>query len=318
MKPASRRPRQAKAEAAVAGSALAPRAWLLSPLAVAEAVRAALGEDLGRAGDITTAATIPADATARAAIVARKAGVLAGLPLAENAFRQLDPGLTFTPHCNDGDPVAAATIVADIAGNARALLSAERVALNFLCHLSGIATATAGLVARVAHTRARICDTRKTLPGMRTFEKYAVRCGGGVNHRFGLDDAILIKDNHIAVVGGVAEAVRRARAAVGHLVKIEVEVDTLAQLDEALTAAPDAVLVDNMPPAMLRDAVAMVAGRATVEASGGITPDSVAAVAETGVDMISSGWLTHSAPALDLALDFAAVAARPHAQKKKT
>jgi len=275
----------------------------LSPLLVDGAVRAALAEDLGRAGDITSAATIPADAVAKAAIVARKAGVLAGLALAERAFRLLDPDMRFVAELADGDALPAAAVVARIAGNARAILSAERVALNFLCHLSGIATATAGLAARIAHTGTRICDTRKTLPGLRAFEKYAVRCGGGVNHRFGLDDAILIKDNHIAVVGGVAKAVRLARARAGHLVKIEVEVDTLEQLAEAIAAGPDAILLDNMPPDQLRTAVHMVGGRAVTEASGGITPDTIAAIAETGVDMISSGWLTHSAPALDLALD---------------
>jgi nicotinate-nucleotide pyrophosphorylase (carboxylating) len=276
----------------------------LSPLLVSDAVRAALREDLGRAGDITSAATIPEKARAKAAIVARKPGVLAGLPLAESAFRTLEAGADFAAKLKDGDQLARGSVVAEVTGNARAILSAERVALNFLCHLSGIASATAGLVAKVAHTKARICDTRKTLPGLRALEKYAVRCGGGINHRFGLDDAILIKDNHIAVVGGVAEAVRRARAGAGHLVKIEVEVDTLEQLREAMTAAPDVVLLDNMPPAELRAAVELVAGRAVTEASGGITPESIAAIAEAGVDMISSGWLTHSAPALDLGLDF--------------
>jgi len=276
-------------------------------LLVGDAVRAALAEDLGRAGDITSAATIPAEARAAAAIVARKPGVLAGLAVAECAFRMLDPDVRFTAKLADGNALPVGAVAAEIEGNARAILSAERVALNFLCHLSGIATATAGLVAKVAHTQARICDTRKTLPGLRAFEKYAVRCGGGVNHRFGLDDAILIKDNHIAVVGGVAEAIRRARAGAGHLVKIEVEVDTLDQLAEAMTAAPDAVLLDNMPPDQLRAAVQLVDGRAVTEASGGITLDSVAAIAETGVDMISSGRLTHSAPALDLALDIAGI-----------
>jgi nicotinate-nucleotide pyrophosphorylase (carboxylating) len=293
----------ADAEEASPRAGWAPTVPALPQLLIRDAVRAALVEDLGRAGDITSAATIPAEAQATAALVARKAGVLAGLAIAECAFRMLDPDVRFTAKLVDGDGLPVGTVVAEIEGNARAILSAERVALNFLCHLSGIATATAGLVAKVAHTRTRISDTRKTLPGMRAFEKHAVRCGGGVNHRFGLDDAILIKDNHIAVVGGVAEAIRRARAGVGHLVKVEVEVDTLEQLAEAMTAAPDAVLLDNMPPDRLRAAVRLVAGRSVTEASGGITPESVAAIAETGVDMISSGWLTHSAPALDLALD---------------
>jgi len=274
------------------------------------AVAAALAEDLGRAGDVTSAATIPSDATASAAIVARKPGVLAGLPLAEAAFRALDPAVEFTAERTDGDVLEAGDVVARIVGAARPMLAAERVALNYLCHLSGIATATAGLVAAVAHTGARICDTRKTAPGMRAFEKYAVRCGGGANHRFGLDDAILIKDNHIAVVGGVAAAVRSARAHAGHLVAIEVEVDTLEQLAEAMTAAPDAVLLDNMTPAELREAVRLVAGRAMTEASGGITPATVARIAESGVDLISSGWITHSAPALDLALDIEVSARR--------
>ena len=193
--------------------------------------------------------------------------------------------------------------MAKVEGPARAMLSAERVALNFLCHLSGIATATAALRRPRRHTSARICDTRKTTPGLRAFEKYAVRCGGGMNHRFGLDDAILIKDNHIAVAGGVIAAIRAARAAAGHLVKVEVEVDTLDQLVEAMVAEPDAVLLDNMKPADMREAVKLVAGRAITEASGNVTLETVAAIAETGVDMISSGWITHSAPILDLALD---------------
>ena len=275
----------------------------LPRLLVEDAVRAALREDLGRAGDITSAATIPADATARAALVARQPGVLAGLALAACAFRESDTALHFEALKHDGAALAVGDVVARVDGNARAILSGERVALNFLCHLSGIATATAGLVARVAHTKARICETRKTTPGLRAFEKYAVLCGGGANHRFGLDDAVLIKDNHIAVAGGVAKAIRQARAAVGHLVSVEVEVDTLAQLAEALTVAPDAILLDNMPPSDLVKAVALVDGRAIVEASGGITLDTVGAIAETGVDRISSGWITHSAPALDLALD---------------
>jgi len=278
---------------------------VLPPLLVADAVRAALKEDLGRAGDITSMATIPASARAEAVIAARKPGTLAGLALAEAAFAAIDPAVQFKALKRDGDRLAAGAVVARVKGPARAVLSAERVALNYLCHLSGIATETTRLVSLVAHTNARICCTRKTTPGLRAFEKYAVRCGGGWNHRFGLDDAILIKDNHIAVAGGVAEAIRRARAFAGHLVKIEVEVDSLDQLAEALTAGPDVVLLDNMKPAMLGKAVALVAGRARTEASGGITPDTVAAVAETGVDYISSGWITHSAPALDLGLDVA-------------
>jgi nicotinate-nucleotide pyrophosphorylase (carboxylating) len=276
---------------------------ILPDLLITDAVRAALKEDLGRAGDITSAATIPADATATAHVVARAPGVLCGLGLAAEAFRAVDPAICFSPRVKDGDRVTAGTVIADVDGSARAVLSAERVALNFLCHLSGIATATAALVDRVRHTRARICDTRKTTPGLRAFEKYAVRCGGGANHRFGLDDAILIKDNHIAVAGGVMAAIRAARAAAGHLTKIEIEIETLDQLSEAMVEEPNAVLLDNMAPAELHEAVQMVRGRAVTEASGNVTLETVAAIAETGVDMISSGWITHSAPILDLALD---------------
>jgi nicotinate-nucleotide pyrophosphorylase (carboxylating) len=276
---------------------------LLPPPLIEAAVDRALREDLGRAGDITSAATIPAGARADAVIAARQPGVIAGLALAEAAFRRMDAALSFDPHLSDGSRVEPSAIVARISGNARAILSAERVALNFLGRLSGVATLTRRYVDAVAHTRARITCTRKTTPGLRALEKYAVRCGGGANHRFGLDDAMLIKDNHVAVSGGVAEAVRRAKACAGHLVKIEVEVDTLDQLEEALAAGAEAILLDNMPPATLRQAVAMTGGRAVLEASGGITLDTVAAVAETGVDYISSGAITHSAPALDLGLD---------------
>lgn len=278
----------------------------LPSLLVTDAVRVALKEDLGRAGDITSAATIPVEATAEAVFGARKEGVLAGLALAEAAFREIDASVVFTALKRDGDRIGKGEAAARVSGPARAILSAERVALNYLCHLSGVATATAALVAKVAHTKARICDTRKTLPGLRAFEKYAVRCGGGWNHRYGLDDAILIKDNHIAVAGGVVAAIERARAHAGHMVRLEVEVDSLPMLGEAMTARPDAVLLDNMPPAMLREAVLIVAGRAITEASGGIALDTVAAVAETGVDYISSGWITHSAPYLDLGLDVVA------------
>ena len=278
---------------------------VLPDLLIAEAVRAALKEDLGRAGDITSAATIPAEAVATADLVARKPGVLAGLDVAAAAFRAVDPAIRFEAQAADGDTLEAGAVVARVAGPARAVLSAERVALNYLCHLSGIATATAAFVDKARHTRARICDTRKTTPGLRAFEKYAVRCGGGMNHRFGLDDAILIKDNHIAVAGGVIAAIRAARAAAGHLVKVEIEIDTLDQLAEAMVEGPDAVLLDNMAPDEMREAVKLVAGRAVTEASGNVTLETVAAIAETGVDMISSGWITHSAPILDLALDVA-------------
>jgi len=270
---------------------------------IEDAVHTALLEDLGRAGDITTQATIPAAAVADAAIVARKPGVLAGLGLARAAFARMSSDMAFESASADGDKLAAGETVACISGPAGAILSAERVALNFLGHLSGVATATRAFADAIADTHARITCTRKTTPGLRALEKYAVRCGGGSNHRFGLDDAILIKDNHIAVAGGVAEAVARARAFAGHTIKIEIEVDTLEQLREALEAAPDIVMLDNMKPEMLREAVAITKGRVVLEASGTVTLDSVAAIAETGVDYISSGWITHSAPVLDLGLD---------------
>jgi nicotinate-nucleotide pyrophosphorylase (carboxylating) len=274
----------------------------LDPSLVAGAVRAALAEDLGQAGDITSAATIPAEATATATFGARKAGVLAGLPLAEAAFRQVDPSVRFEAVLHDGDRVAAGAVVARVEGNARAILAAERVALNYLCHLSGVATATAGLVTAVKHTRAVILDTRKTTPGFRVLEKYAVACGGGQNHRMGLHDAILIKDNHIAVAGGVGAAIRAARAHAPN-VKLEIEVGSLAQLDEAMAERPDIVMLDNMTLADMREAVKRVAGRAKLEASGNVTLETIRPIAETGVDYISSGWITHSAPALDLGLD---------------
>jgi nicotinate-nucleotide pyrophosphorylase (carboxylating) len=274
----------------------------LPPELVAAAVDAALREDLGAAGDITSAATIPASATATATFGARQPGVIAGLPFAAAAFHAIDPTVRFEALIADGQPIASGAILARVSGNARAILSAERVALNYLTHLSGIATATARLVERVRHTRARILDTRKTTPGLRLIEKYAVACGGGQNHRIGLYDAILIKDNHIAVAGGAGEAIRRARAhAPG--VKLEIEVGSLAELDEALAEHPDIILLDNMPVATMRTAVDRVAGRALLEASGNITLATVQAVAETGVDYISSGAITHSAPALDIGLD---------------
>lgn len=274
------------------------------PLAlIMEAVRAALAEDLGTAGDITSAATIPALATATADFVARQPGVIAGLPIAEMAFAEIDPAIRFAAVKRDGDRVAAGDTIARVSGNARAILAGERVALNYLCHLSGVATATAALVERVKHTNARILDTRKTTPGLRVFEKYAVRCGGGTNHRMGLHDAVLIKDNHIAVAGGVAKAVSQARAAVGEGVRIEVEVGSLAELESAMAERPDIVMLDNMSLDDMREAVRRVAGRAVTEASGNVTLETVAAIAETGVDTISSGWITHSAPALDIALD---------------
>lgn len=267
-------------------------------------VRAALAEDLGTAGDLTSDAAIPDDATATADIVARKRGCLAGIDVAAYAFHAMDPAATVATMVADGASVDAGTVLARIEGNARALLGAERTALNFLGRLCGIATATQTAVAVVAGTKARIACTRKTTPGLRHLEKYAVRMGGGRNHRFGLHDAVLLKDNHLVAGGGIVATVARVRDHVGHLVKIQVEVDTLAQLEELLTTGADAVLLDNMTPDDLRKAVETVAGRLVTEASGGIRPETLRAVADTGVDVISLGWLTHSAPALDVGLDF--------------
>ncbi len=276
----------------------------LSPLEIDAVVTRALAEDLGRAGDVTSIATIPEDTQARAIVVARAAGVISGLPFVAASFETLSPGITIAPHVRDGAHVAAKTALMTVTGSARAVLAAERVALNLLGRLSGIASATHEFVRRVQHTRLRICCTRKTTPGLRAIEKYAVRCGGGFNHRFGLDDAILIKDNHIAVAGGIRPVLERAQAAAGHLVKIEIEVDTLEQLAEVIAVGiADAVLLDNMAPATLRKAVAMVGGRFVLEASGGVTLDQIAEIAATGVDYASSGWITHSAPNLDVALD---------------
>ncbi|HSM13259.1 MAG TPA: carboxylating nicotinate-nucleotide diphosphorylase [Thermoanaerobaculia bacterium] len=267
-------------------------------------VERALAEDLGRAGDVTSAAVIPEGARATARLVARKPGVVAGLPIALAVFPTVDRSVLAKPLQADGDRIAAGAVLAEIGGPARAVLAAERSALNLLGRLSGIATATRELVDAVAGTRARIVDTRKTTPGLRALEKYAVRCGGGANHRFGLDDAVLIKDNHVVIAGGVGEAVRRARAASGHLVRIEAEITRPDQLDEAIAAGADVVMLDNFGLADLARAVERTAGRVLLEASGGITRNTVRAVAETGVDLISVGWITHSAPALDVALDF--------------
>ena len=284
-------------------SLLCPDAFL-SPLEIDDVVTRALAEDLGRAGDVTSVATIPEDATAHAIVVARKAGVIAGLPLVAATFRKLAPDVAITPHARDGASVATKTALMHVTGSARAVLAAERVALNLLGHLSGVATATHEFVRHVKGARTRICCTRKTTPGLRALEKYAVRCGGGFNHRFGLDDAMLIKDNHIAVAGGIRAVLERARACAGHLVKIEIEVDGLDQLVEVLAVGlADAVLLDNMNVADMSKAVAMVGGRFPLEASGGITLESIEAVASTGVDYASSGWITHSAPNLDVALD---------------
>jgi nicotinate-nucleotide pyrophosphorylase (carboxylating) len=278
----------------------------LSPIMIEPLVRNALLEDLGRAGDLTTDAIVPAGRVATTVMTARESGIVAGIDLAALAFRLIDPTIEVAMHCPDGSEVSPGKVIATLRGPARGLLTAERTALNFLSHLSGIATATASVVTAVRGHKAHIVCTRKTTPGLRTIEKHAVRAGGGANHRFGLDDAVLIKDNHIAVAGGIQAAVERARAGVGHLVKIEVEVDTLDQLDQALGLGVDAVLLDNMTLEDLRRAVTMAAGRAITEASGRITPATAPSVAATGVDLISIGWLTHSAPVLDIGLDFQA------------
>ena len=284
-------------------SLLCPDAFL-SPLEIDEAVTRALAEDLGRAGDVTSIATIPEDTPGRAVVAARKAGTIAGLPLVAAAFRKLAPEMKIEAHARDGAAVAARTALMTVTGPARAMLASERVALNFVGHLSGVATATAEYVKRVSHTKTRVTCTRKTIPGLRGLQKYAIRCGGGFNHRFGLDDAVLIKDNHIAVAGGIRPVLERARAKVGHLVKIEIEVDSLEQLREVLDAGlADVVLLDNFDVPRLREAVAMAKGRLVTEASGGITLDTVGAIAETGVDYVSSGALTHSAINLDIGLD---------------
>ncbi len=272
---------------------------------VEPAVRAALAEDLGRAGDRTTDAVVDADALLTAVVAAREPGTVAGVDAARAAFDLLDARVETTVAAPDGTRVGAGASVLHLRGPVRAILAGERVALNFLGHLSGIATATARLVDAVAGTGCTVTDTRKTTPGLRALEKAAVRAGGGTNHRFGLDDALLVKDNHIACAGGMADAVARARAAAGHMVKLEVEVDTLDQLDAALAGHPDVVLLDNMDTATLRTAVARVAGRAATEASGGVTLANAAEIAATGVDYLAVGWLTHSAPALDIGLDMA-------------
>ena len=278
-------------------------AFALPDLMIEPIVRAALAEDLGRAGDITGEACIPADARMAAAFVVRRDGVVAGLACARLALHALDPAAKFDVVAADGTAVAAGAVLARIEGAARAVLAAERVGLNLLGRLSGVATLTAAYVAQVHGARATIIDTRKTTPGLRALEKYAVRCGGGANHRFGLDDAVLIKDNHVAACGGVGVALERARARVGHMVKIEIEVDRLDQLREALEHRPDVIMLDNFSLEDLREAVALTAGRVTLEASGGVDLTTVRAIAQTGVDLISVGALTHSAPALDIGLD---------------
>jgi nicotinate-nucleotide pyrophosphorylase (carboxylating) len=276
----------------------------LPDLLIEPVVRAALLEDLGRAGDLTTDTIVPATAKAKTALVARQHGVVAGLAAAATAFRLVDPSIEMTIERPDGTRLVPGDRIATITGPARGMLTAERVALNFLGHLSGVASGAATLVEAVRGHKARICCTRKTMPGLRALQKYAVRVGGGTNHRFGLDDGVLIKDNHVAVAGGIRPAILAARRGVGHLVKIEVEVDTLDQLEEALATGTDAVLLDNMTPDQLATAVRMIDGRAIAEASGRITPQTAPAIAASGVDLISAGWLTHSASVLDIGLDW--------------
>lgn len=276
----------------------------LSPLLIEPLVRATLLEDLGLAGDITSNAVVPSDHRSTMVFSLRQPGAIAGLDVAEMAFRLVDPAVAFERMVKDGDFLTEGTTIARVSGSSRSILAAERTALNFLGHMSGVATATADLVKAVQGTKAAIVCTRKTMPGLRALQKYAVRASGGMNHRFALYDAVLIKDNHIAVAGSVGEAIQRAKANAGHMVKIEVEVDTLEQLLEAMAIGVDAVLLDNMSPAQLREAVKIIGGRAIAEASGGITPETVAAVAASGVDLISVGWTTHSAPNLDIGLDF--------------
>ncbi|WP_345250824.1 carboxylating nicotinate-nucleotide diphosphorylase [Pigmentiphaga soli] len=280
--------------------------WGVAPLPrvlIEPLVRNALLEDLGRAGDLTTNAIVPPGHVGKTALVARQPGVVAGLDLARLAFELVDPAIRIEVARPEGSRIDKGEVIATIQGPSRGMLTAERTALNFLCHMSGIASSTAAIVAAIGDARARIVCTRKTMPGMRIVQKYAVRVGGGANHRFGLDDAVLIKDNHVAIAGGVAAAVARARAGVGHLVKIELEVDTLEQLDQALALGVDAVLLDNMSVDTMREAVRRVDGRAVTEASGRITPQTAPAVAQTGVDLISIGWLTHSVGVLDIGLD---------------
>jgi nicotinate-nucleotide pyrophosphorylase (carboxylating) len=285
-------------------SEVSPPALSLPRYLVEQAVATALEEDLGGVGDITTNAIIPPDAQGDASIIVRKPGVIAGLDLAAASFKSLDPDVRFTRIVEDGSKVEAGATIARIAGKTRALLTGERTALNFFGRLSGIATLTAGYVAAVEGTHAKIVETRKTTPGLRALEKYAVRCGGGTNHRFGLYDAVLVKDNHIAAAGGLAEALNAVRTAVGHLVKIEVEVDTLDQLEKVLRFPIDAVLLDNMDAGTLKRAIALVKGRVITEASGGVTLESVREIAKTGVDLISVGALTHSARSLDSSLEW--------------
>ena len=267
-------------------------------------VRRVFAEDLGAGGDVTSDATIPADARFTAEMNCREPIVVAGLDIAAAFFRSLDPEVTIDQRVADGDRLEAGTVLVRLAGKARAMLTAERSALNTLQHLSGIATLTRRYVDAIEGTGAAVLDTRKTIPGLRTLEKYAARMGGAHNHRMRLDDGVLIKDNHVAVCGGVAEAVRAARSADTGL-QVQVEVDRIEQIEPALAAGADRLLLDNMPPPVLRQAVELVAGRVPLEASGGVRLETIRAIAETGVDFISAGRITQSAPAVDIGLDFA-------------
>ena len=272
----------------------------LDPATYRELVRRALAEDLGW-GDVTTEATVPPDQRARGILVAKSSCVLAGLDIAAEAFRQLDPGVSFTALRKDGDRCDPGTTVGEVRGAAAAMLTAERTALNFLQRLSGIATLTRRFV-DAADSRIKILDTRKTTPTLRALEKYAVRAGGGVNHRRGLDDAILIKDNHIRLAGGVSSAIRRMKVA-GQQMPVEVEAQTLAEVDEALACGAHIILLDNLPIEQIREAVRRIGGRAKVEVSGGVTLESIREVSQTGADYVSVGTLTHSAPAADLSFE---------------
>lgn len=287
-------------------TSFAPALSPLPEILVEPIMQAALLEDLGRAGDITTDAIVTSGLTARMEFKARRNGIIAGLDAVRLVFRLMDPTISFKVEERDGTVVNPGMVIATVEGLAGAILAGERTALNILCHLSGIASATAALVEAVKDFPAAIVCTRKTTPGLRALEKYAVRAGGGCNHRFGLDDAVLVKDNHVAIAGGIRPAYERVKARTGHMVKIEFEVDTLAQLEEVLTLDVDAVLLDNMAPEMLREAVHMVGGRFLTEASGGVNRETAPAIAASGVDLISVGWITHSAPVLDIGLDFTA------------
>jgi nicotinate-nucleotide pyrophosphorylase (carboxylating) len=281
----------------------------LNPLELRKIIEWCLCEDIG-VGDITTNSIVHADAVSHGYIIARENGVVAGLPLAEMVFQILDPGIEFRALVHDGQSIERGMVLAEISGSARAILTGERLALNFLQHLSGVATGTARLVALAAGQKARIVDTRKTTPGLRMLEKYAVRAGGGHNHRFGLFDAVLIKDNHIKMAGGIRASVVAARRGCPHTTRIEVEVEDLAGVKEALAAGADIIMLDNMTPERMREAVDLIAGRAMVEASGGVTEGNIRAVAEAGVDLISAGALTHSVKALDISLDIAEIKRR--------